>query len=119
MEPRARASRPTAGREGWRGQDHDQTVAEHLEPVTVLGFGQVPGARRTWRRILRIPECPTVRRRCGVQWFGARLRHQLRRAMHGPSDSRIGAAATDVAVQGVVDGRVVRIRVAGQEGHHR
>jgi hypothetical protein len=56
VEPRARARRPATGRQGWRWQEHDETVTEHLEPVPVLGFGQVPGARGARRRILRIPE---------------------------------------------------------------
>jgi hypothetical protein len=39
--------------------------------------------------------------------------------MHGPPDPWVGAAATDVAIQGFVDGRVDWIRIVGQQGQHR
>jgi len=77
-------------------------------------FGQASQGREgSWRRILRIPECQRSVAAVASNGSGPAA-PPAARAMHGPSDSRIGAAATDVAVQGVVDGRVVRIRVAAK-----
>ena len=39
--------------------------------------------------------------------------------LDGGDDAGVSAAATDVAVQGFANGRVVRIRVASQQGEHR
>jgi len=98
VEPRARASRQLPGARG--GVADTTRPSPSTRTITVLGFVS-PRARRTWRRFCGSPS---------AQRSVAAVRPMVRcpaatscAARCTPVGLRIGAAATDVAVQGVVD----------------